>query len=141
MTTLNYLTNSWNPLAEIMRLQDEMNNLFKIRSLVGMEYPAINLWSNEEKLVLSAPIPGISPDDIGLTVQGNELTIEGEIKPDANEKADFYRKERGAGKFVKSIKLPCQVKQDAVEAKYSNGILTVTMPRAEEAKPKKIKIQ
>ena len=137
----DYLEPGWSPWNELKRLQREMNNLFSGSQNVSNEYPAVNLWSDEQSLILTTMVPGIKPEDLNITVQGNQLTLEGEIKEEKyDDKVVFYRRERGAGRFVRSMRLPYEVEGDNSSAKYQNGILILTMPRAEKSKPKKIKI-
>jgi HSP20 family protein len=131
---------------DVDRMQREMNRLFesyypaRLRSAPG--YPAMNLWSNEDGLILTAEMPGVSPEDIDISVVGETLTLSGERKPDeTNGSTRYHRRERGYGKFTRSTQLPYPVDVKKVEAEFTNGVLNVSLPRAEEDKPKKIVVK
>lgn len=131
---------------EMDRLQREMNRLFnsyspsRLRTAPG--YPAINIWADEESLLASAELPGVQVDDIDVSVDGDSLTISGARKSDQlPEGARYHRRERGVGDFSRSIQLPIVVDSEKVKASFKDGVLTITLPRAEEEKPKKITIQ
>jgi len=128
------------PLNELYRLQREMNRLFNGYTLREEQFPAVNVWSNQEDVVVTAEIPGLESKDINLKVVNNHLTIEAERKADEVTEALYHRKERGYGEFSRIIELPFTVEEDKVNAQYKNGVLTVTLPRKEETKPKKIEI-
>jgi HSP20 family protein len=115
-------------------------------------YPALNVWSNGEGAVVVAELPGVSPDQVELSVVSNTLEIKGERKEGSlqpivsagkeNEKGlKCLRRERGSGAFSRSIELPFAIQSEAVTAEYRNGLLTVTLPRSEADKPKKITIR
>ncbi len=131
----------WGALPELKRLQNEMNRLFNVTAQGADEFPAVNLWSNEDKLVLTAELPGVSPEDLNVSVLGNQLTIEGEKKLEpAGEKAVYHRRERTLGKFTRTMRLPYEVDSDKVCAKFANGVLVLELPRIESQKPRKIAI-
>lgn len=132
---------------ELDRLQREMNRLFertyapRLRSAPG--FPALNVWTNEEGAVITAELPGVSAEDIDVSVIGETLTLTGERKPDfiEEENVRYHRQERGYGKFTRSLELPFRVEATQVEATFDKGILRLTLPRAEADKPKKIAIK
>lgn len=131
---------------EMDRLQREMNRLFddyapsRLRRAAG--YPAMNVWTNEEGLVITAEVPGVKPDDIDVNVVGDTLTLSGVRKPDElDESSRYHRQERGYGNFSRTIQLPYLVDVGKVEAAFKNGVLNITLPRAEEDKPKKIAVK
>ncbi|MBT3712687.1 MAG: Hsp20/alpha crystallin family protein [Anaerolineae bacterium] len=128
------------------RLQRDMNRLFNQRSSshlrVAPSYPAINTWANEDGLFVSAEMPGVSTQDIDISVTGNTLVITGERgADDIPEDARIHRKERGYGKFSRSIQLPFSVDAEKVEASFKNGVLNILLPQVEAEKPKKIAIK
>ncbi len=131
---------------ELDRMQREMNRLFDGYSPRTMQqatsYPLVNLWADEESVLLKAEVPGVKGEDLEISIEENTLIISGErIKESMPENGSYHRRERGAGKFTRSINLPFRVPQDKVEAEMKNGILTVKLPRAEEDKPKKINVK
>ncbi len=130
------------PLREMARLQQEMNRLFNTSSgRQSANYPLVNIWQNEEGVVITSELPGYHPEDIHLSVLGDVLTISGVRKlRELKEGERYHRQERVHGDFERKIRLPFPVDSNKVEARFHNGVLTVQMPRAEEDKPKKIKI-
>ncbi len=134
---------AWNPVSEFDRLQREMNRLFD--SFLGeagtAEFPAVNIWTNTDGAVLTAEIPGIKPEDLEVSVQADTVTLRGKREADELKEGETWlRRERGEGSFVRSFSLPFEINVDKVEAKYRNGVLHLTLPRAEADKPKKISV-
>ena len=131
---------------EMDRLQREMNRLYEVsypsRYRPAPSYPAVNVWSNEEGLQITAEVPGVAPKDIDISVVGDTLTLSGIREPDElREGTHYHRQERGYGNFTRSIQLPFSVNVGKVEASFKNGVLEIVLPRAEEDKPKKITIK
>jgi HSP20 family protein len=131
---------------EMDQLQREMNRLFDATStgrvFTPPSYPAINIWTNEDGQLISAEMPGVHPGDIDIDVTGDALSISGERKPDEVAKdAYFHRRERSYGSFSRTIQLPFMIDTNKVEAKFQNGVLLISLPRAEADKPKKITIK
>jgi HSP20 family protein len=123
-----------------------MNRLFdtnsKERVFSAPSYPAINIWTNEDGQFISAEMAGVNPDDIDIDVTGDALSISGERKPDEVVKeARYHRRERSYGSFSRTIQLPFMVDTSKVEANFKNGVLMISLPRAEADKPKKITIK
>ena len=136
-----------NPWREMERLRREMNRLFD-DSYAGSggrtapNYPAMNIWTNEEGAVVTAELPGLSPDEIDIAVVGDMLTLTGERPAlELPEEAKYHRRERNFGKFSRSFQLPFNVEVEKVEAVFKNGILHLSLPRAEVEKPKKITVK
>lgn len=132
--------------SELDRLQREMNRLFersyspRLRS--APNFPALNVWTNEDGAIITAELPGVSPEDLDISVIGETLTLSGERKPDLiEEDVRYHRQERGYGKFTRSLELPFRVDATQVEATFDKGVLHLTLPRAEADKPKKIAIK
>jgi len=128
------------------QLQREMNRLFdttsKGRVFNSPSYPAINIWTNEDGQVISAEMPDVHPDDIDIDVTGDALSISGERKPDELiTDAHYHRRERSYGSFSRTIQLPFMVDTNKVEANFKNGVLMISLPRAEADRPKKITIK
>jgi HSP20 family protein len=146
----------WDPLGEMWSLRQAMDRLFEDawvrpwgmgtngnRSSDGAPVHALNvdLYETADNLVITAPVPGVRPEDIEITVQGDVLTIKGEThsQKDADEE-HYHVQERRYGRFFRQVALPKSVKSDAAEARFENGELRLTLPKAEEAKERKIAI-
>jgi HSP20 family protein len=127
----------------MQRLQSEMNRLFStVDSQIGHEYPPINVWSGEQDAIVTAEIPGMEPSTFDISVIGDTLTINGNMEPESlKEGESYHRQERSYGRFSRVLQLPFHVNADKVEAKYEKGILRISLPRADEDKPKKVVIQ
>ncbi len=141
MWWLNDITMGSDPFREMRRLQRDINRLFSGYETAGDVFPAVNVWANRENVVVTAELPGMDASSIDISVQGDQLLLQGEKK--ADEMAGdvvCHRIERGSGKFMRTFRLPYEVDNAKVDAKYRNGVLTVTLPRQESSKPKKIAI-
>jgi HSP20 family protein len=106
-------------------------------------YPLVNVHEDKDHLYVEALAPGIDPRSLNLTVVHNNLTISGEKKgpPDDIKPEAFHREERASGKFVRTITLPVEIDDSKVSAEYKNGLLLITLPKSEKAKPKQISVQ
>jgi HSP20 family protein len=137
----------WSPWREMARLRRDMNRLFAgmPASFVGdvaPSYPAMNVWADEDGVVVTAELPGVAPDGIDISVVGDILTLRGSRQPDELEQgAIYHRRERRHGAFTRAFQLPFQVEPEQVAATFGNGILQISLPRAEEEKPKKIAVK
>lgn len=108
----------------------------------GVFSPPVEIAQNEDSVVLRAELPGLKKDDIELTVHRDTVTLKGSKKDETERKdGEYYYSERRYGEFARTFSLPRPVNPEAVEARYENGILQVTIPVAEEAKPRKIEIR
>ena len=150
----------WNPWQEMQRLRHDIDRAFEqagwrnggrhgrtfptafLPGRAARAYPLVNVSEDTNALYVTALAPGLDPTAIQLTVQDNRLTMAGEkprvaaeIQPDA-----FHRSERAAGKFVRTVMLPIDVEHAQVQADYTHGLLVVTLPKAEQAKPKQIAV-
>lgn len=131
---------------EMDQLQREMNRLmgytFGKGSFSPPSYPAINIWTSEDEMLLSAELPGMKADDIDLNITADGLVLSGERNPDqVEEGARIHRAERSHGKFSRSIQLPFMVDPSKTKAVFKNGILEIALTRAEADKPKKIAVK
>ena len=131
---------------ELDRLQRQMDHLFERTYIPRMRsapsFPAMNVWTNEEDMIITAELPGVSVEDIDISVIGETLTLTGERKPDLiEEEVRYHRQERGYGKFTRSLELPFRVDANEVEASFDKGVLHITLPRSEADKPKKIAVK
>src|SRR5881296_4709163 len=138
----------WEPFRGVVTLQDHINRLFE--DLVGRRgeessltawAPAVDIYETEHELVVKADLPEIDPKDLDIRVENNILTIRGERKFEKKVNEDNYlRVERAYGSFARSFTLANTVNSDAIKADYQNGVLTLNIPKREEAKPKQIKV-
>jgi HSP20 family protein len=103
-------------------------------------FPALNVWEQADELFVEAELPGLKADDLDISVEGDVLTIKGQRGEAAPQGATFHRRERGVGPFSRVLRLPVPVDADRVRAAFRDGVLLVTLPKAEEAKPRKIKV-
>jgi HSP20 family protein len=104
-------------------------------------FPAVDVYEDENNLLVKAELPGLKKENIKISFEDRVLTLSGERKNDEGRKdADVYRSERYVGEFHRSVSVPCDVQVHKIEASYNEGVLTVTLPKAEEAKPKQIQI-
>lgn len=133
----------WNQFSQ---LQHEMNRLFDRWGGDGrrsqIEFPLLNIWEVDDALLVEAELPGLDMKDLEIYVTGtDQLTLKGERKETLPQKSTQHRQERGFGKFVRVLTLPIPVDANRVEAKIENGILTLTLPKHEAAKPRKIAVK
>jgi len=132
------------PSQEIERFQREMSRLFaaSARPPVAPSFPAMNVWTNPDGAVLTAELAGVKAEDIDIAVVGETLTLTGSREPEELQENDrYHRRERGYGKFTRTIQLPFPVEADRVEANFNKGVLSISLPRAEADKPRKINIK
>jgi HSP20 family protein len=133
-----------NPFRELQSLQRDMNRIFSnmADSSAMREYPAINAWSGDDSIIVTAELPGIDPDKLNVSVQNSTLILTGSRDFEILKEGEAYhRQERSYGQFTRTLKLPFGVDAEKVEASYKKGILTITLHRMEEEKPKKIVIK
>ena len=147
----------WNALADMENLRREVNRAFeefaatqspasRAAFLPGRgprRYPLINLLEDKENLYIEALTPGVEPQSLSVSVMRNRLTLSGEktripgdVKPEA-----FHRSERSGGKFVRTFDLPVEVDEGKIQAEYKNGLLVITLPQPEKAKPRQVNIK
>ena len=139
----------WERSAEERELlRREMSRLYEDpRGTSGQEpragvFPLINVTQDRDHLYIRAELPGITADALSITATDNTLAIAGQrTLPTEEAKASYHRREREAGAFSRTISLPMEIAVDKVSARYSDGILTIVVPKTETAKPKRIKIQ
>ncbi len=140
--------NRFEPFRRVATLQDQISRLFhdgfertgEDSSLTSWA-PAVDIYETEHELVVKADLPEVDPKDLDIRVENNILTIRGERKFESKVAEDKYlRVERTYGSFSRSFSLANTVNSDAIKADYQNGVLTLSIPKREEAKPKQIKI-
>jgi HSP20 family protein len=135
---------TWDPFHEIRQLQEEMNQTYyaQPKEKTQNKSPLFNVWSGQDGLVVRSELPGVSLQDISITVEGQDLTIKGSQKPHETKDGEkFIRRERSYGDFSRKVKLPYRVDSEQTEAQFLNGVLTVTLKRPQEDKPRKITVK
>jgi HSP20 family protein len=144
MRTMNRLEQ---PFRGATTLQEQINHLFGNGGRTAEESnltpwaPAVDIYETENELVVKADLPDVNPQDLDIRVENNILTIRGERKFDTKAHEDNYlRIERAYGSFSRSFSLASSVNSEAIQADYQNGVLTLSLPKREEAKPKQIKV-
>jgi HSP20 family protein len=142
----------WSPYREMVSLRDALDRLFE-RSLTQpfRDWPervesgrsiSVDMYESDGNLVVNAELPGLKPEDVDISLSDNRLTIKGEFQTeDEGERGNVYYQERRYGKFERSFALPTGIDTDAIDAEFEDGVLTVTLPKPEEAKPKKIPVK
>ncbi len=138
----------WEPFRGVTSLQEQVNRLFNDaferqgeESSLTAWAPAVDIYETEHELVVKADLPDVDPKDLDIRVENNVLTIRGERKFEKKVNEENYlRVERAYGSFARSFTLANSANSDAIKADYQNGVLTLTIPKKEEAKPKQIKI-
>jgi HSP20 family protein len=140
-------SNGYNPVST---LRGEVDRLFAdffgptaaVPGTTTRAFPAVNVWQREADVFVEAELPGLKSDDLEISVVGQQLVIKGrraDFEP--QEGVAFHRRERGVGEFARSIDLPVDVDANRVEAKLTDGVLLITLPKAEAAKPRKIQVK
>jgi len=135
--------------SPLVRQQEAMNDLlgqfFGESNLLWPErtyWPAINIADQEDAVVITAEVPGCKPNDIEISVHGNTMSLSGEKKEQTEEKnKNYYHMESRYGSFRREIILPAEINADKIHARCQEGVLTITLPKAEKAKAKKIEVQ
>lgn len=143
------LVNQWFPFFDVGKTLEEMDRVFDrvgrplgLRSVPRGTFPAINVYRQDEAVLLTAEVPGVDPDSLDLTVLNDSVTLKGQREEkDISESNRFYRRERPQGAFARTVMLPEPIDPDSVQAQYSNGVLKVRMEKAESAKVRKIAIK
>lgn len=140
----------WEPFRDMVSLRNAMDRLFE-ESFVRPPrvWPelergelALDVYQTDNDIIVKAPLPGVKPDEVDISITGDTLTIKGEHKEEREAKQeDYFRKESQHGVFSRSINIPVQVNADKAEAVFENGVLTLTLPKAEDVKPRQIKVK
>jgi HSP20 family protein len=137
------------PFREMMTLRNAMDRLFDsafVGPSVGLDQVqswdlALDVTENADEYVVKASLPGMNPDDLEVTYNNNTLTIKGEIKAEEHKEGEHYHlRERRWGSFSRSVTLPSNINANQISASYENGVLKLRLPKAEEAKPKRITV-
>ncbi len=140
----------WEPFKDLMTLREAMDRLFEesfirtgprwvARGESRCELP-LDVYTTDEELVIQASVPGVKPEDVEITIEGDTLTIKGEINPPLDN-VEYVAQERPYGKFQRTVHLNIPVEADRAEATFDRGVLTLVIPKREEIKPKTIKVK
>ena len=139
------------PFRDLVSLREAMDRLFEERFIqprVGRLAPlsvgalAVDMYETDQDVVIKSSVPGVKTDDLDITITGDTLTIKGETKTEEKvERANYIRQERRYGAFCRSLILPTTIVTEKAKAEFENGVLTLTLPKAEEVKPKTIKVK
>jgi HSP20 family protein len=139
-----------NPFGEMLTLRQAIDRLFEDsfvtpqswRSGEGQSQPAIDVHETADDVVVTAALPGVKPEDVEITMTGQNLVIRGEFKADEKVERDQYLyQERRYGSFSRQLQLPIRVQGEKAEASFENGVLTLRIPKSEEIKPRQIQIK
>ncbi len=138
----------WEPMREMMSLREAMDRLFDdafTRPLslgVASAMPALDMYQTADEVVVRAALPGLKAEDVQISVTGDVLTLRGEFKQaDEKKEATYHIREQRYGAFERSVMLPTDVQTDKARADFENGVLTITLPKAEAVKPRTITIK
>ena len=140
----------WDPFRDLMSIQSELNRLFG-RTYAGTEagsagagawVPPLDIYETEGTFVITMELPGVEPSDVDVSVEDSILTVQGQRKfySEVNEDS-FHRVERRYGQFVRSLSLPSSADPERITAAFDKGVLTIEVPKAEQAKPRKITVK
>jgi HSP20 family protein len=142
----------WDPFNEMVSLRDAVSHLFEDAFIRPAGWPLpfegaawsmpVDVIETKDQIVVKAAVPGVKPDEVDVSITGDTLTIKGETKAEEKfEEGSYLRKERRFGAFQRTLTLSVNVVADKAKAEFENGVLTLTLPKAEEAKPKSIKVK
>jgi len=141
----------WHPFTELMSLRQAMDKLFEdsfvrpshaLAAIGEAGAPTLDIYQTPNDVVVKAALPGLKPDDVSIDITGETLTVKGESKAEQEIKEeDYLYQESRYGAFSRSVVLPSGLKPDKAEATMEDGVLTLTIPKAEEVKPKAIKVK
>ena len=151
---MRYLVRRTSPMREIDAWQKAVDrffndDVFRARQALPARWNsewnalALDIAESEDSLTVEASLPGINPDDVEISVHDGVLTIKAEVEheEEQEEEGKYYLRERRSGSFHRAVRLPLEVNAEAAEATFNNGLLTLTLPKVEEAKPKKITVK
>lgn len=142
MINLSNVGGPWSMLDDLAGLQSDINRLLgggAAGNRVAAN-PRLNIWTSEEEVVVDALLPGAEPSNVDISVEGDQLTISGNVKDPISGESEVKRREIPIRNFSRMVRLPFRVDTEKVRARYRNGLLRVKVPRAEEDKPRKIEV-
>ena len=142
-----YFTNFSSLFQEMERMRSEMDRVFTgfmDRAPLAADsgvLPALNVIEEGDRILVQAELPGVRPEDLEITVEGNTLSLRGERKREEMGNVSYHRRERATGNFQKALTLPVEIDPETVVAKCEHGVLKLVLPRAERARPRKIPVR
>jgi HSP20 family protein len=143
----------WEPFHEMVSLRDAMDRLFDESFLkpfgdsssFGYQWPSVNLTETGDEIIAKVALPGMKPEDVKISLTGNVLNLSGEFSSESEKSEEkgvtYHLREHRYGSFSRALTLPTAVQGDKIKAEYENGIVTLTLPKAEEARPKTVNIK
>ena len=139
--------NRWNPIRDMITLRETMDQMFNDAYTRNRDYRAqpaawqlpVDAYATEDAIILVADVPGLKPEDLDVTLEGDTLTIRGEIKPNQESK-NYLLRERLTGRFERVLTINTPIETSKVEATFENGVVQIVLPKAEAVKPKQIKV-
>lgn len=138
----------WEPAREMVTLREAMDRLFDdaftrpFGMETGLRVPAVDLYQTDDEIVVHASLPGMKADDVQISITGELLTLKGEFKEKEEKKEKAYHlREQRFGSFERTVSLPTAVMADKAKAEFEDGVLTITLPKAEEVKPRTITVK
>jgi HSP20 family protein len=138
----------WQPYNELVSMRREMDRLFDdffaspLSVSEALSQPTVDMLQTDDDIIVKATMPGLDPEDLDIQITGDTLTLRGETKAeDEVTEAKYHMRERRYTSFSRSLRLPTLVVADKAEAEMKNGVLTLTLPKAEEVKPKAISVK
>ncbi len=141
----------WEPFRDLVSLREAMDNLFEesfvpsrrgLSTMVSTGGLAVDMYETDEAVIVKSAVPGLDAEDLDINVTGDTLTIKGESKEEEEiEEENYFCRERCYGAFSRSLSVPVPIVADEAEAEIKDGVLTLTLPKAEEVKPKAIEVK
>ena len=137
---------SWGTFRDLARMKQRLDRIFDFGNMPSVirqsgVFPAVNLSEDAHYYYIRSELPGVESKDLDIVATGNSISITGERKIPVEEKAKYHRRERESGKFSRAVSLPGEIDHATVSATLTNGILTLTIPKAEKAKPRQITVK
>jgi HSP20 family protein len=147
VTTMAFQLSAFDPMRALLELQRELDRVFEkplgfdLGPSGGGVFPPINVFRNRDTYVMKLEVPGLAQDQIQIEAAGQTLTISGQRQPATPANGSFHRRERSRGEFSRSVQLPADLDLSRTEASLKNGVLTLSIPKREEAKPRQISVR
>lgn len=141
------ISSGFDPVAGLLNLQRELDRVFDKPFGIDLGpsgrgvFPPVNVFADKDGYVVKLEVPGVAPEDVSIEAEGRTLKVSGKRDVPSSAEGSFHRRERGTGQFSRSFQLPVDLDVSRAEASYKHGILTVRVPKKEEAKPRQIAVK